>query len=139
VLVAVGGPAAAPVWAGPPIHQVRGHGIWDLNPPRGLLNQISINAWEDETGAHGVWTWVTNFDDFNNPDGHGWIWVIDVRLLIVVDNVAYVEGPILFDNTFPEFEGAWVGMSVIDNGNGPNDPPDLLGGFPLLGGNFIVK
>ncbi len=128
---------------GQPIHEVRGQGILNWNPPDGVIVTISINAWEDETGVHGVATWLNEYRLVGNPDLSGWQWVIDVDTLVMHSaNTASVGGVIVQDNKFPEYtEGERITIrGVVDNGQGAGDPPDeIFFQVPIHGGNFIVR
>jgi hypothetical protein len=102
---------------------------------------ISILAWEDETGVHGIATWLNEFPTIGNPDLSGWQWVIDVDTLVPLsENEATVGGVIIQDNKFPWNEGHHILIHRIkDNGQGADDPPDTIFGVPILGGNFRVR
>jgi hypothetical protein len=126
---------------GHPLHQVRGQGIVQLSPPNGEIYTVFINAWEDDTGVHGVATWCNQMPFW---DGYprGWQWVIELDTLTMLsDNEVRVEGVIVHDNKFPEWtEGDRVSIGpVTDNGQGASDPADQIFGVPIQGGNFIVQ
>lgn len=135
------GPMASSGTAGPPLHYVHGQGVVQLSPPDGGIFTVSILAWEDETGVHGVATWLNEFPTIGDPDLSGWQWVIDVDTLSMLsDNEASVGGIIVQDNKFPWIEGNRILIRrVQDNGQGANDPPDKLFGVPILGDNFSVR
>jgi len=123
--------------AGPPVHSVRGHGIYALVPPA-PIQQVTINASVDEDGviegSLAVWP---GWDDTADA---GWTWVIRIDSLTVTPPSAFVVGTIVFDNRFPEqYIGVQISFLVTDNGNGASDPADLLNGVPILGGNFKVN
>lgn len=121
------------------IHTVRGHSpTFIFGPPN--LEQLSINAWEESDGTvrgHAAFpgVYLATPPDGGEPsilapESAGWTWQIEIDSLTVDGNVAWVEGTIVHDNRIPENEGGSVGFTVVDNGEGANDPPDLL--FPWL-------
>ena len=129
----------AEAFGGPPIHVVHGQGIVQLDAPDGIIVTVSILAWEDETGVHGIATWLNEYP--SNGWINGWQWVIDIdTLTMVAPNKAHVGGVIVQDNRFPWNEGARITIrGVEDNGQGDLDPPDRIFGVPIRGGNFIVR
>ena len=143
--------------AGQPLHEVRGHAVYTLDPPA-AIDQITINAAADEDGvvkgSVSVWPLVYLLDLLPPtpvvPDLTGWNEVIRLTRLEVTGNVAHLGGVVIFDNRFPEFfVGCPVDYIVTDNGSGVSDPPDVLqvdllpcGGAAvrtILGGNFTVR
>ena len=143
--------------AGQPVHEVRGHAVYQLVPPASIINQITINAAADENGVvkGSVSVWPSIFllglvpPTPVVPDLAGWTWVIRLTSLDVTGNVAHVEGMVVFDNRIPDSTiGCHVDFTVTDNGGGAADPPDELKvvtclgdvtDLPLLGGNFTVR
>jgi len=143
--------------AGQPLHEVRGHAVYTLDPPA-AIDQITINAAVDQNGvvrgSVSVWPLVYLLGLVPPtpvvPDLAGWTQVIRLTKLEVTGNVASVGGFVIFDNRFPElFVGCPVNYIVTDNGSGASDPPDVLqvdllpcGGTAvktILGGNFTVR
>lgn len=120
--IACAGPMAQ---AAPPVESVRGHGVWDLDQDY-VINQISINAWRDESGVHGNAIWMSNYFFANNE--RGWIWYLRVVDMYYIDETTIaVDCIIEFDNRYPVFSGPWT-FTLQDNGDGANDPPDELMG-----------
>ena len=130
--------------AAQPAHSVRGHAIVFLDPPA-QIQQMSISASVDANGdvsGMALWPIIT-------PDIPGWIWRIEVTGLVVDENVATIDGIVVFDNRLPEENlGCPVQFIVTDNGSGSSQPPDVItfnsdctgyGSFDSLGGNFTVR
>ena len=142
--------------AGQPVHEVRGHAVFTLDPPA-AIDQVTINAAADENGVTrgsvSVWPLVYLLDLLPPtpvvPDLAGWTQVIRLTKLEVTGNVAHVGGFVIFDNRLPEFFiGCPIDFVVTDNGTGESGDVlqiDVLcpgGGTAvrtLLGGNFTVK
>lgn len=139
-----------------PAHEVVGHGIWSQVVGAGedlaqWIDQVSINAWVDDAGtAHGSIVWTSVFHqlpadpdaplyDAPGPAGSGYPWYLEVTSVSVFGNEAYVYGIVVHSPQVPEDEGSTVTFHVVDRGNGPDDPPDLLGGREIEGGNFTVR
>lgn len=136
---------------------VHGHGTLNLCtgnavPPHScdipqFIDQISINAWLDDSGnAHGVVIWTAvyhdvpaDFDGFNPPGqgNSGYPWHIDVRELKVNGNIATIEGVVVSSPQVPEDVGTTVSFEVID---GNPDELGWFGGTPIdiIAGNFTV-
>lgn len=119
------------------VNSVRGHGIWDLDHDF-VINQISINAWRDESGVHGTAVWMSNYTDAE----HGWIWHIRIDDMYYADEeqtLVVIDWTVEFDNRYPELEGLRSAFYIRDRGHGGDDTPDELSGYPILGGNFTVR
>ena len=141
----------------PPVHSVRGHAIWPvfstvtMGLPNGgnSFNQLIINAWQDQDGsAHGVieWTYDTNpLPGGGGQGASGYPWTINVNTLVMLDvNAAYVQGVVVNSGQVPTDVGTRWGFTIVDNGNRPNDSPDVLvdyslGIYPIHIGDFTVR
>ncbi|HYS06464.1 MAG TPA: hypothetical protein VEW47_14860 [Candidatus Dormibacteraeota bacterium] len=142
--------------AGQPVHEVRGHAVFTLDPPA-AIDQVTINAATDENGvvrgSMSVWPLVYLLDLVPPtpvvPDLAGWTQVIRLTKLEVAGNVAHAGGIVIFDNRLPDlFIGCPINFTVTDNGSGGSDDVleiDVLcsgGGSAvrtILGGNFTVR
>lgn len=122
------------------VNEVRGHGVLFDLIDGDSIDSISINAWLDESGAaHGFVSWGGEYFASEDTRELGWVWHIEVTDLYVIGNVAYVGGIVVHDNKFPESEGTYVSITVIDNGSGAAAKPDEVLFSPIDGGNFTVR
>src|SRR5437773_2468706 len=112
--------------AGQPVHEVRGHAVFTLDPPA-AIDQVTINAATDENGvvrgSMSVWPLVYLLDLVPPtpvvPDLAGWTQVIRLTKLEVAGNVAHAGGIVIFDNRLPDlFIGCPINFTVTDNGSG---------------------
>ncbi len=140
----LGGTLAPFANAGESVHSVCGHSpTFVFAPPdQANLEEVSIQASQGSDGTirghitfPGVYLLNPPANDgptLYAPEGAGWTWQIDVDTLVVDGNVAWVGGVILHDNRDPSYEGSWFGFTIIDNGAGANDPPDVMVPFIVL-------
>jgi len=128
---------AADAHAGEPVHFVGGHAATVLDPPNVEFFNFSIQQDADGSVAGvGSSTGVYLAPDYINPSEEtpefaGWTWTMEFDTLIVLGNIAYLEGVVIYDNRFND-EGLRFSITVVDNGSGAADPPDMLFfGYPL--------
>lgn len=124
-----------------PLHVVQGQGLVQLSPPAGQVYTVSVNAWQDATGVHGVATFCNQYSAFGGPQLRGWQWIIRVDTIVMTaPNRATIGGVIVLDNRFPGNIGQRTLIRAIeDNGQGAGAPPDRIFGVPIQAGNFIVR
>jgi hypothetical protein len=140
--------------ASPPVHQVKGGGVFFLEAgrPQGgnLILRYSINAWVDTAGvAHG--SIGSTIDAISvppqggppDPFGTGDPVRYAVTDLVVVGNTAFIGAVVVFAPDFPEVIGSTHFFEVVDNG-GPGGPGDevSIDGFdlpPVAAGGYVVR
>ncbi len=139
--------------APPGTRSINGHGIWAQDTGdvyenhQPYLESTMINAWVDECGQpRGTIVWMDVYNGLFGAQGDehgqgvsGYTWQVEVDTYIMfADNEVYVEGEIVHSNV-PSDIGGRNGFFVRDNGDTPNDPPDEIGGTPLIRGNFRIR
>ena len=139
-------PVNAPVGGGGQhIQQVTGHAVWhhQIGSQSGgqqLIDQVSINAWLDASGAaHGTMTWTevnhaVGDTGGGNGQSKGLPWALRVDTLIIVGNLVHVEGVVVRSGQNPASIGTRVSWDIVVNATGP----DILNGELVDGGNFTI-
>lgn len=139
---------------GQAVYSVRGHGTWFLitgkpEDEAQYTEQISINAWVDDTGVvHGMVVWTSVYHtlpadpadpiDPPGPGSSGFPFYIEVTALNVQCNEAYVEGVVVSSPQDRSLEGLQGALTIVDNGHGGSDPSDTINGIPIEAGDLTV-
>jgi hypothetical protein len=135
-------PVNAPVGgSGQHVQAVTGHAVWHhtVGLPSGGQNidQVSINAWLDASGAaHGTMTWSAVYhglpDQGNHSQGNPYTMRVDT--LVIIGNTVHVEGVVVRSGQAPGAIGSRVSWDIVIDPNGN----DFLNGERTDGGGFTI-